>query len=72
MALPEFLQQWKVSEMDDGKAFVLDHRGQVMFYVSREAAAEIIAARKAFLDAIVAHYDESSHNLRPRGQMRRE
>jgi len=37
-----------------------------MFLVSREAAEEIMQARREFLDAIIVHYDASMHNLRPK------
>jgi hypothetical protein len=37
-----------------------------MFFVSREAAEEIMQARREFLDAIIVHYDTSMHNLRPK------
>jgi hypothetical protein len=38
----------------------------VMFFVSREAAEEIMQARREFLDAMIVHYDTSMHNLRPK------
>jgi hypothetical protein len=38
----------------------------VMFFVSREAAEEIMQARREFLDAIIVHYDTSMHNLKPK------
>ena len=55
-----------LTDAGNGKAFILDHRSQVMFLVSREAAEEIMQARREFLDAIIVHYDASMHNLRPK------
>jgi len=38
----------------------------VMFFVSREAAEEIMQARREFLDSIIVHYETSMHNHRPK------
>jgi hypothetical protein len=67
--LPDFLQPWELTDAGNGKAFVLDHRSQVMFFVSREAAEEIMQTRREFLDAIIVDYDASVHNLRPKNSI---